>query len=72
METIPNGSMRGCFFFISESVYRYIQSSGLQSWYTDVSITRMIKCFQALDLAPDPCVQSQFNNLNRSLSEETF
>ena len=49
-----------------------MQNSGLQSSYTDVSNSRIVKCFQALDFAPDPCVQNQFNNLNQSLSEETF
>ncbi|XP_076061593.1 uncharacterized protein LOC143037341 [Oratosquilla oratoria] len=67
----PNTIIYGCFFHFGQCLWREIQRSGLQTWYSDPGNAIIVKSFQALAFVPVTDVTDTFTEFVSSLDEET-
>ena len=44
-QVLPNTQVKGCFYHLSQNVYRKIQEHGLQQWYQEESEDDSSPCF---------------------------
>lgn len=60
----PNANRRGCFFHFNQSIYRHIQSNGLQHRYeTDGDFALQIRMLPALAFVPTGNIVQAFDDL---------
>lgn len=70
IENLPNSIVLGCFFHLKQSVFRHIQSEGLQEAYCDVNdptIRTYTNMLVALAFVPVPDVISSFRILQQEM-----
>lgn len=67
----PNASIKGCFFHLSQCVYRKLQQSGLQERYKDdAGINIHARMIPALALVPERDVVSAFEELSTVVPDD--
>ena len=67
----PNANIKGCFFHLSQAIYRKVQTEGLQSRYqSDAEFAISIRMIPALAFVPSDSVVQAFEHLQESMCEE--
>ncbi|XP_076057300.1 uncharacterized protein LOC143034842 [Oratosquilla oratoria] len=70
-EIFPNVTVKGCFYHISQSIYRKVQNEGLQTKYqTDADFSLQIRMIPALAFVPPEKVIEAFEKLQETLPPE--
>ena len=70
-ETFPNTDLSGCFYHLSQNVYRKVQSIGLQQHYQEEEeLAVMVRMIPALAFVPADDVVNAFEELSRVLPPE--
>ena len=70
-ETFPNTDLSGCFYHLSQNVYRKVQSIGLQQRYQEEEeLAVMVRMIPALAFVPADDVVNAFEELSRVLPPE--
>lgn len=70
-EVFPNVTVKGCFFHLSQNIYRKVQSEGLQGKYqTDVNFALKIRMLPALAFIPSDEVVDAFETLQNTMPPE--
>ncbi|XP_064467768.1 uncharacterized protein LOC135378621 [Ornithodoros turicata] len=69
-DVFPNTVVRGCFFHLSQCIYRKVQNVGLQELYAaDPDISLKVKMIAALALVPEDDVALAFDALEENIPQ---
>ena len=69
-EIFPDATIQGCFYHLSEAIYRKIQSIALQQEYqTNVDLSLKIRMLAALAFVPVEDIVASFEHLADSMPE---
>jgi len=70
-EAFPTSQIRGCWFHLSQSIYRQVQQLGFQQRYqSDKSFATYIRMFSALAFVPKRDVMKRFSQVVQILPTE--
>ena len=71
-EVFPEATIQGCFYHLSQAIYRKVQSIGLQQEYqTNVDLSLKIRMLAALAFVPVDDIVESFEHLAASMPDET-
>jgi len=69
-ETFPTSTIRCCFFHLGQSVYRKVQSEGLQAQYNDRTLKEAVHMMLSLAFVPEEEVAQNFDLLYDEIPDD--